>query len=247
MVRVKTDAKRQAFLDAAKEVFQEKSFDRASMFEIAARVGSSKATLYRYFDSKEALFLELIRRSASEHGDEAMSFLYRSMGATPQKALPTKDGIGGTGVGATPKETVLVESVNIVAQLDPEKDVALTLTRHGQQVLKSFHTPQTLAVRRMVIAAAVDPEIGKMFYELGPRRAAKPIEHYFSCLVEAGTLRRADPQVIARHFRGLLESEVYEAGLFNVMTQLNDEQIAGVVERAVDVFLRAYGTKHTTE
>lgn len=56
----KNEARRQAILEAAAEVFGEWGFDRASMSDICTRVGYSKATLYSYFGSKEALFLELV-------------------------------------------------------------------------------------------------------------------------------------------------------------------------------------------
>jgi hypothetical protein len=69
----------------------------------------------------------------------------------------------------------------------------------------------------------------------------KHLERYFARLIETKRLRRCDAQVVARHFRALLGAEVHEAGLFNVVTELDDEQIAAVVARAVDVFLRAYG------
>lgn len=68
----------------------------------------------------------------------------------------------------------------------------------------------------------------------------KLTEEYFAGLIEAGRLRKSDPVVVARHFRGLLESEVHEAGLFNVSTTLSEKHITEVVDRAVDVFLRAY-------
>lgn len=55
-MRVKTDARRQAIVNAATEVFREVGYDRASMATISARVGGSKATLYSYFKSKEELF-----------------------------------------------------------------------------------------------------------------------------------------------------------------------------------------------
>lgn len=222
MVRTKTEARREAFLAAAKEVFQEVSFDRASMSEIAARVGSSKATLYRYFDSKEALFLELVRRSASEHGGQPISFLARSGGTTGGGELPA-------------------EAMGALALLDPSEDVAVALTNFGRKVLKTFHTPQRYAVSRMVIAAAVNPEIGRIYYEQGPARALKYLEQYFDAVIKAGRLRKADPRVVARHFRGLLDSEVHEAGLFNVVVQLDDKQIKTIVKQAVDAFLRAYG------
>ena len=59
-MRVKTDAKRQAILDAAGSIFRELGFAGASMTAVADRVGGSKATLYRYFNSKEDLFVSLM-------------------------------------------------------------------------------------------------------------------------------------------------------------------------------------------
>lgn len=59
-MRQKTEARRQAILTAAAQVFQETGFERASMSEICLRVGGSKATLYSYFASKEELFYEVM-------------------------------------------------------------------------------------------------------------------------------------------------------------------------------------------
>jgi AcrR family transcriptional regulator len=59
-MKSKTEAKRQAILKAAAEVFREVGFERASMSEICARVGGSKATLYNYFPSKDKLFFDVM-------------------------------------------------------------------------------------------------------------------------------------------------------------------------------------------
>lgn len=60
LVKSKTEAKRRAILEAAAEVFREMGFERASMSDIRARLGGSKATLYNYFPSKEKLFFEVM-------------------------------------------------------------------------------------------------------------------------------------------------------------------------------------------
>ena len=59
-MKTKTESKRQAILKAAAEVFREVGFERASMSDIRARIGGSKATLYNYFPSKEKLFFEVM-------------------------------------------------------------------------------------------------------------------------------------------------------------------------------------------
>ena len=50
-------------LDAATTVFGEQGFARTRLEDVAKRAGVSKGTLYLYFDSKESLFREMVRRN----------------------------------------------------------------------------------------------------------------------------------------------------------------------------------------
>lgn len=56
----KSDQRRDRILSIAKALFFEVGYANATMNEIAARVGGSKATLYAYFKSKEELFSAII-------------------------------------------------------------------------------------------------------------------------------------------------------------------------------------------
>jgi AcrR family transcriptional regulator len=64
-MRVRTEARRQAILKAAWDVFQEMGYERASMEAISRRAGGSKRTLYGYFRDKEALAIECLRAGAA--------------------------------------------------------------------------------------------------------------------------------------------------------------------------------------
>lgn len=55
-------ARSNAILDIAGEVFLRDGFMGASLNEIASRIGGAKATLYRYFASKELLFAAYVER-----------------------------------------------------------------------------------------------------------------------------------------------------------------------------------------
>jgi AcrR family transcriptional regulator len=57
---INRDAKRQAILEIARDIFMKEGFAAASMSAIAARVGGSKGTLYNYFPSKEDLFIAVV-------------------------------------------------------------------------------------------------------------------------------------------------------------------------------------------
>jgi AcrR family transcriptional regulator len=65
---VKTDAKRREIVATAWEVFRAKGFDGASMSDVAERLGGSKATLYRYYSSKEELFAAALEEMIGESG-----------------------------------------------------------------------------------------------------------------------------------------------------------------------------------
>ena len=58
----KPSVKREAILDAAREVFLEQGYASASMDTVASRAGVSKATIYAHFDSKDELFGAMIQR-----------------------------------------------------------------------------------------------------------------------------------------------------------------------------------------
>jgi AcrR family transcriptional regulator len=79
-MRVRTEAKRREILDNASHVFLEQGFERASMSEIAARVGGSKTTLYGYFKSKEELFVAV----ASAQADEQVAPAFAALGQSAE-------------------------------------------------------------------------------------------------------------------------------------------------------------------
>jgi AcrR family transcriptional regulator len=74
-MRVKTDAKRRAILAAAADVFRECGFSGATMAAVSARAGGSKATIYRYFNSKDDLFVTLMLEAVLEHANEVFDTL----------------------------------------------------------------------------------------------------------------------------------------------------------------------------
>ena len=57
---------RRFILDAAEAVFAKKGYNHSSMDHIAAQAGFSKATLYKYFSGKKAIFLNIITSSIAE-------------------------------------------------------------------------------------------------------------------------------------------------------------------------------------
>ncbi|MDX1757184.1 MAG: TetR family transcriptional regulator [Marinobacter sp.] len=60
-------------LDAAEALFSERGLDRLTLADVAAATGLTKAALYRYFRSKELLFLAVYRRALTAFVDDLTS------------------------------------------------------------------------------------------------------------------------------------------------------------------------------
>lgn len=73
--RLDRDARREAIIDVASDVFLEEGYTAASMSAIAARLGGSKGTLYNYFGSKEALFRAYVQRHCAWQQEEMFGLL----------------------------------------------------------------------------------------------------------------------------------------------------------------------------
>jgi AcrR family transcriptional regulator len=71
-----SEHKRALILDAARQVFAEEGLDGASLRAIAVRAGYTPAALYFHFESKEAMYAELLHESLESLGsavDQAVS------------------------------------------------------------------------------------------------------------------------------------------------------------------------------
>jgi len=201
MVKLRTEAKRDAILEIAAQAFLELGFERTSMSEIASRVGGSKATLYGYFPSKEELFMAVTQRIGGRHVDAALEELNQDAGQT----------------------------------------LAKSLQRLAEKLLAFMASPKAVATHRMVLAEAGQSDVGRLFYEAGPRMALARIARFLQSAMDRGDLKRGDPEVAARHLVALIFAES-EHGFF-----MRDYKAAPPAEqrrqvaRAVAAFLHGHG------
>jgi AcrR family transcriptional regulator len=200
-MRVKTEAKREAILETASQVFQEMGYERASMDEIAARVGGSKVTLYGYFPSKQQLFLEVAGYIGMRH-----------LGPAFDELVPGSD------------------------------DLPQVLRRFGDKFLAFICTPEATGTYRMMVAQSAHSDIGRSFFELGPKRGEETVAAFLQSEMEAGRLKQADAAVAAKHLMALLGAEVLQPILMGAMAPPARQKQKQMVERGVEVFLAAYGS-----
>ena len=193
-------AKRRQVLDGARQVFLAHGFDAASMGEIAKAAGVSKGTLYVYFESKEELFAELVKRQCA---------------LTAERLF----------------------------ELDADNhDVREVLRRLGESFIAAMMEPSHISTVRMVIGSADRrPEIGQLFLNAGPLAGIRRLSVWLAAKVEQGELAVEDVQVAASQFLTMCHSSVMMPVLIGGEAPPPPERVAYLVERAVDVFLAAYG------
>nr|QIG94283.1 TetR/AcrR family transcriptional regulator [Bradyrhizobium sp. 6(2017)] len=73
--------KRELILDAARSVFAEEGLEGASLRAIATRAGYTPAALYFHFDSKEAIYAEVLRQSLASLGQAVSAAVTTTRGA----------------------------------------------------------------------------------------------------------------------------------------------------------------------
>ncbi|MEZ5779132.1 MAG: TetR/AcrR family transcriptional regulator [Paracoccaceae bacterium] len=86
VVTIKRGRKFDQVLDGARTVFLRDGFEGASVDDIAAEAGVSKATLYSYFPDKRVLFVEVAKSECRRQADEAEALI--TLTAPPECVLP---------------------------------------------------------------------------------------------------------------------------------------------------------------
>src|SRR3954449_2336006 len=81
------EIKRDEILDVAAQCFAERSYHAASMNDIAAAGGTSKARLYHYYESKEAILFDLLDR----YTKRLMLIIAEVEGASQRRGLSERE------------------------------------------------------------------------------------------------------------------------------------------------------------
>jgi len=120
-------------------------------------------------------------------------------------------------------------------------DLTRVLRRFGEKFVTFICTPEAVGTYRMVLSQAGQSDIGRDFFELGPKRGEDTVAAFLQAEMAGGRLKQADPTVVAQHLSGLLSAELLHRILLGASTSPTRQQIKLMVERAVAVFLAAYG------
>jgi TetR/AcrR family transcriptional regulator, mexJK operon transcriptional repressor len=129
------------------------------------------------------------------------------------------------------------------AALDTTTDLRTDLGNLARQFLITLMQPELLRLRRLVITTADQfPEIGRSWYENGFHRALATLATHFARLSERGLMVAEDPTIAAQHFVGLLLWIPINQAMFTGDETSKISDLENYADRAVEAFLRAYGS-----
>jgi hypothetical protein len=121
------------------------------------------------------------------------------------------------------------------------EDLPRMLRRFGEKFLAFVCTPEATGTYRMVVAQSGQSDIGRSFFELGPKRGEETVTAFIQSEMDGGRLKKKDALVAAMHLTALLMAETQHRMLMNAAPPPTRQQLKQMVDRAVAVFMDAYG------
>ncbi|MFW2828923.1 TetR/AcrR family transcriptional regulator [Sphingomonas sp. ID0503] len=125
--------------------------------------------------------------------------------------------------------------------LAPRGDLRVTLRGFCQGLITRATSAEAIALFRLVAAeAGRTPEVGRIFYERGPRRTWEQVVPVLAEAMDRGILRRDDPLIAARLLSSLCLAGTHQLLLLGLITEPDERVIEEDAGRALDTFLRSY-------
>lgn len=133
---------------------------------------------------------------------------------------------------------------SVLVTLDGESDVRSTLLEFGHAYREKLLSPEGIAIFRTMMAEAPRfPALAQQFFRQGPIATRKRLASYLGRAMEAGLLRRDDPEFAAEMLTAMLADFDRLRGLLNPQTDpLKPTRTA----QMVDCFLHAFAPEKDT-
>lgn len=119
--------------------------------------------------------------------------------------------------------------------------VEARLKQLGCRYLRFLLSDEIMSINRLVIAeAARFPELGRVFYDNGPKSVIGVITATLREAMDAGELIESDPVATAWQFKALCEARLFEQSLWGIRSSATEAEILDNVEPACAIFLDSF-------
>jgi AcrR family transcriptional regulator len=134
---------------------------------------------------------------------------------------------------------------NLYESLEQGGSLRETLTRFAIALSFKITSPKVVLAQRTVIGASERiPELGRRFYERGPKRGRERFVQFLKQAVEDGLLDIPDLDLAGYQFTEVCSAGLFRQCLFGYRTEAPEQaEVEYIARSGVDMFLKAYGTE----
>jgi len=138
---------------------------------------------------------------------------------------------------------------NLYESLEHGGSLRETLVRFGIGLSVKITSAKVVLAQRTVIGASERiPELGRRFYERGPKRGHERFVEFLRGAIEQGLLEIPDIDLAAYQFTELCLAGLFRQCMFAYRTETpKPDEIEYVARAGVDMFLKTYGTEKLRE
>ena len=141
-------------------------------------------------------------------------------------------------------EEETIQQGEITFNLDPARDVPITLQEFGEAYIAIICRPGGgSAIRTVMSIAERMPEVGRRYYERVLERTIKRLAAYLDAHVTCGELAIDDCELAASQFMLTCQASLFLPFIFQAAPPPSPERIKTVIDSAVRMFLAAYQVK----
>jgi TetR/AcrR family transcriptional repressor of mexJK operon len=124
--------------------------------------------------------------------------------------------------------------------IDPETPPERMLPEIAQRFMQLINSAEAIRVQAVCISSAdTHPELGKIFFERGPRQTVREVAKYLDAQQAAGNLFIESPEKAAWQFLCMLKAESQMRAQFSLEPQ-SEKELQAYLDDCVAMFLRAY-------
>lgn len=134
----------------------------------------------------------------------------------------------------------ITQEVENVAVVDAPIEVVL---RYSARTIVDFYlsTLGQSIFRVCVSESERFPELGRMFYEAGPKMGSDRLSGYLHYLSEQGVLNIDDAPLAADQFADLCRADLFQRVMFGLADTIKPGDIDRVIDGAISTFMARYG------
>ena len=117
------------------------------------------------------------------------------------------------------------------------------LGQAGRKFLGFLYSEMGQRIFRICVAESDRfPELGRQFYQSGPMIMRRVMGDYLTAARDRGELQIDDLALASDQFAELCKADLWPKIIFGIQSTFSDDEIARVVDGAVDTFMARYGT-----